>query len=135
MKTLIELCNADLNKATFKNVMFFSLAETGAMGDPGSIVFYVKTGESYYLNYMYGDIDMQKVLNLFPVLANCKFGILGLESTVPKGWKYLYLGAGNHLIINEEVWRVFKKQIDVSTEPSEIYCRWMEVANYLLQEK
>ena len=64
MNKQIELCNADLNKATFKNVMFLSFAEGGAMGCPGKIIFYVKTGECYSLNYVYGDAELDKVKEL-----------------------------------------------------------------------
>ena len=102
MKKLIELNNADLNIASFKDVMFFSFAEGGAMGDAGAIVFYVKSGEGYYLNYVYGDVDVTKVKTLFPVLERCKFGICGIGSEVPEGWKYVDMGVGNHLLVKDE---------------------------------
>lgn len=85
----LEICNADINKALFKNVMFFSLAEAGAMGEPGAVLFYVKSGELYYFNYVYGDVDMEKVKSKFPVLSECRFGIFGMDSSVPEGWHYI----------------------------------------------
>lgn len=103
MRNPIDLCNADLNQATFKNVVFFALAEPGAMGNPGGILFYVKSGELYYMNYMYTDVDIKKVEKLFPTLAECDFGMSEIESNVPVGWKYVYMGMGNHLIMREEV--------------------------------
>ena len=98
MNKILELCNADINKATFKNVMFFSIAESGAMGEPGGVLFYVESGELYHFNYVYGDVDIRKVGKLFPVLEECRFGVFGIDSFVPKGWEYVNLGAGNHLI-------------------------------------
>lgn len=132
MRKPIELCNMDLTKATFKNVMFFSFAEGGAMGDAGAIVFYVKTGEAYYTNYVYGDADLNKVKELFPIFKECRFGMFGMGSIVPDGWRYVNLGMGNHLIVNDEVYEEFLKKIDVEADPVIIYQTWMKVADCIL---
>ena len=42
MKNTIELCNRDLKKSIFNDIMFFSLAEGGAMGEPGGVFFFYK---------------------------------------------------------------------------------------------
>lgn len=132
MKRPIDLCNADLTKATFKDVMFFSLAESGAMGEPGAVLFYVKSGELYHFNYVYGDVDIKKVEKLFPTLAECNFGLFGLGSSVPKGWNYVSLGMGNHLIVNDEVFAAFTEQIGAETEPSVVYMNWLNVAESII---
>ena len=134
MRNPIDLCNADLNKAVFKNVMFFALAESGAMGEPGGVLFYVKSGELYHMNYIYGDVNMDKVEKLFPVLSECKFGTFGIDSLIPEGWKYLYMGAGNHLIVNGSVFEKFIDKIDEHTVPSVVYMNWIEIANDILQK-
>lgn len=131
MSNPIDLCNADLIKETFKDVMFFSLAEGGAMGEPGAILFYVKSGELYHLNYVFGDVDITKVEKLFPTLAECRFG---LDSLVPKGWNYVNLGMGNHLIVNDEVFDAFAEQIGTETEPSVVYTKWMRIADNILHK-
>lgn len=135
MKKTIDLCNADLTKATFKDVMFFALAESGAMGEPGAVLFYVKSGELYYFNYVFGDVDMKKVAKLFPTLAECRFGLFGIGSVVPEGWNYVDLGMGNHLIVNDEVYAFFVEQIGVDVEPSVVYMNWLEIASDILQKK
>lgn len=132
MREVIDLCNADLNKSVFKNIMFFSFAEGGAMGEPGAILFYVKSGEFYHLNYVYGDVDIKKVEELFPVFAECRFGMFGLNSQVPDGWNYVDLGMGNHLIVNDEVYDSFVKMIGEDIEPPTVFRRWVEVADSLL---
>ena len=132
MKRPIDLCNADLTKATFKNVMFFSLAEGGAMGEPGAVLFYVKSGELYHFNYVYGDVDIKKVEKLFPTLAECRFGLFGIGSSVPEGWNYVSLGMGNHLIVNDEVFSSFAEKIDLDAEPSTIYMNWLDVAGSII---
>lgn len=129
----LEICNADINKALFKNVMFFSLAETGAMGEPGGVLFYVKSGELYHFNYAYGDVKIEKVEQKFPVLAECTFGIFGIGSSVPEGWKYVSLGMGNHLIVNEEVYEAFISEFPKDIPQHILYGNWIEVAGKILK--
>lgn len=132
MREPVELCNADLKKSTFEDVMFMYVAEGGAMGEPGAVWFYVKTGEVYHFNYVFGDVKISKVEKLFPVLANCEFGIFGLDSSVPEGWNYVNLGMGNHLIVNDAVYDRFKESLGGEEEPSEVYGKWMEIADNIL---
>ena len=132
MKKPIDLCNADINKATFKNVMFFALAEGGAMGEPGSILFYLESGELYHLNYVYGDVDIKKVQRYFPALAECKFGMFGVGRTTPEGWSYVKLGMGNHLIVNDKMYPLFIEKLGTDTEPSVAYMKWMYIAESIM---
>ena len=134
MRQIIELCNADLNKATFKNVLFFSVAEEGAMGEPGGVLFYVKSGELYHFNYVFGDVDLEKVKEFFPTIGKCKFGMFGLGSSVPQEWNYVNLGMGNHLIVRDEVFNWFLEDIGIDTPPSTIYRNWLEVADEILKD-
>ena len=132
MNKPLDLCNADINKAVFKNVMFFSIAEGGAMGEPGGVLFYVESGELYHFNYVYGDVDIKKVEEMFPTLTECKFGLFGIDSQVPKGWKYVSLGMGNHLIMKENVYEQFMDKFSEEMEPSIIYQNWVNVARDIL---
>lgn len=133
MNKRLELCNADINKALFKNVLFFSVAEAGAMGEAGAVLFYVKSGELYYFNYVYGDVDMKKVETKFPILAECSFGIFGMNSSVPKGWHYVNLGMGNHLIVNDKVYDKFISEFPNDADPSILYQNWIEVAGKIIE--
>lgn len=132
MKNPISLRNVDLNKTMFENIMFFSYAEGGAMGEPCAILFYTKNGEFYHMNYVYGDVDIKKVEGLFPVFAECRFGMFGLNTQVPDGWNYIDLGMGNHLIVNDKVYTMFVKMIGKDIEPPIVFRRWVEVADALL---
>lgn len=132
MKRPIDLCNADLNKATFKNVMFLSFAEGGAMGEPGAILFYLKSGELYHLNYVFGDVKLNKVQKLFPALSECKFGMFGLDSSVPDEWNYVNLGMGNHLFVNDAVYPRFIEKLGTDIEPSVAYMNWMKIAEEIV---
>ena len=48
---IIELERENLNKEFFENVLFFMIAEGGAMGEPGAIKFIKTDGNLYHLNY------------------------------------------------------------------------------------
>ena len=135
MYKMLEVCNADINKALFKNVMFFSLAEPGAMGQPGAVIFYVKSGELYHFNYVCGDVDMSKVEKKFPVLAETHFGVFGINTTVPEGWHYVYLGMGNHLLIKDEVYEAFRDVFAQDTPPEIYYQNWIDAAGVILGVK
>ena len=135
MKEPIRLSNNDLKKEIFKDVMFFSIAEGGAMGEPGAVLFYSESGRLYYFNYVYGDVDITKVERLFPVLKKCRFGVFGLNSVVPAGWKYVNLGMGNHLIVNAEVYDAFISEFEEDVEPGGIYMNWRQVAEGILKQK
>lgn len=132
MKNPIKLCNADLTKDIFKDVMFFSIAGSGAMGEPGGVIFYAKSGELYSFNYVYGDVDIKKVEKCFPILAKCKFG---MNSAVPTGWNYVYIGMGNHLIVNDDVIEAFDEKIGVDADPSEVFMNWRRYAEEILSEE
>jgi len=133
MRDVIELCNAELTKATFKDVMFLSYAEGGAMGCPGEILIFLKTGELYSLNYVYGDVKLNKVIELFPVLDECHFGMFGEGSIVPNGWNYVSLGMGNHLIVRADIYDCFIEKIGRKTTPPERYGRWLDVAEEIIK--
>ena len=132
MRDTIELCNRDLKKNIFSDIMFFSLAEGGAMCEPGGVFFFDKKGQTYHFNYVFGDADMGKVEKLFPVLADCEFGMFGLDSKVPEGWKYVNLGMGSHLIVNDVVYLKFTEILGDEEEPSVVYGRWVEIADSIL---
>jgi len=132
MREPIELCKANINKTLFEDVMFFSLAESGAMGEPGAIWMFAKTGIVYHFNYVFGDVKISKVEKLFPVLAECKFGMFGIGSSIPKGWNYVNLGMGNHLIVNDEMYPAFREIVPEDTEPSIAYMKWMDAAETVL---
>lgn len=129
MVEVIELSNEDLNKKIFEDVMFFSVAEGGAMGEPGGVIFYNKAGKVYHLNYVFGDADIRKVERLFPVLSKCQFGMFGIDSSVPEGWNYIYLGMGNHLIVHDEVYPRF---MELLAGEKDIYGMWRQLADTIL---
>lgn len=135
MKKATRIKNDGMTKELFEDIMFFSLAEGGAMGNPGSVYFYNKVGTLYYFNYARSCINMNRVKELFPPLALCRFGMLGMGSSVPEGWNYVNLGMGNHLIVNDAVYEEFKGFIGEDYIPSRVYGLWMKLAEKILEKQ
>lgn len=128
MKRMVDVCNKDLTKNVFKEVLFCAFAEDGAMGEPGSILLYLRSGELIHLNYAFGDVDIKKVEEQFPILAEFRGGLFELGRSVSGEWHYVYLGMGNHLIVHDEVFAPFMEQIGEEAEPSDLNMNWIDIA-------
>lgn len=101
------------------DIVAFSWAFGGAMGDAGGVNIVCKDGESYYFNWAHGDMSEDMIYEVLPVIAKCELPIVGETDRVPEGWHHISLGAGNNLIIKEEyveplrlAWKKFCKTIE-----------------------
>ena len=131
----IQLGKKDLTKELSEKVLFFKLAEGGAMGEPGGVTFITNDGKAYSFNYIYGDITIDDVKSFFPIIVDCKFGMFGENSVVPDGWNYVDLGCGNHLIVSSVIYDVFYAEIKDIEKPGERYAAWQNKANKVIKEK
>lgn len=130
-----ELCKADLTKELSEKIWFFKIAEGGAMGSPGEVAVITNDGTMYAFNYIYGDIMYEDVKEFFPVITKCMFAMFGEESIVPDGWKYVNLGCGNHLLVKDEIYGEFFKEIKDLKKPSEVYGVWQNKANKVMRKR
>ena len=126
---------AELTAALFEDVLFFQIANEGAMGVPGEVVWITASGESFCCNYCFGEITLADIIHVFPPLGKCCFGIFGTDTILPKGWDYVYIGMGNHLLIASCVYKEFKKLIKNFKTPSQIYPCWYQNAFKIIQNK
>lgn len=134
---IYEMNTKDIKKLRYKDIMFFMLAEGGAMGEPGAINIITKgiNGiQVLHANYCYGDFDMDKLAEVFTPLQTFDCGIFGNVSGVAPGWNHAYLGAGNHLLVRDCVFERFMSSADGKSEP-EIYQSYMDIALKLLAEE
>lgn len=125
----------DLNKTFFSDVLFFMIAEGGAMGEPGAVKFIKEDGNLYSFNYVFGDYKYEDIVKAFPPLGKCSFGLFGIESHVPDGWEYVNLGMGNHLIVKTSVYPKFKKLISKYQSMGEVYQNWIKHAEEIMKSK
>ncbi len=124
---VIEIEKATLSTVPFDKLRYFSIAEGGAMGEPGGVLMVTSDKEVYHANHCFGDISFEDLVKVFPPLGKCRFGLFGKGSTVPSGWNYVDLGMGNHLIVHDDVYSEFKKKIE-GLRPPQIYQKWVKIA-------
>ena len=130
----IELDNNSFSKDILDKTTFFQIAEGGAMGEPGGIVFLTEDGTAYHANYCYGGLKWETVQRAFPVIDQCRFGMFGMDSKAPSGWVYVSLGMGNHLIVRQDRYERFAPLISNCKSGGEIYQKWMDYANSVNRE-
>lgn len=131
---MTELTKDTLQTTSMGNIMFCSLAEGGAMGEPGGVIWANEKNEWFRANYVFGDISLDDILEASPVLKSCRFGMFGEDSETPEGWSYIYLGFGNHLIVNDSIKERFVSEIRRRNLNSagEVYANWQDCADNLL---
>lgn len=146
-----------VNKITpglFDNIIAYTVAEPGAMVFSNSMEIVDDKGK--YSVISFDEIPFASVKKFFPALADCIFnGPMPGETVeegeiviypnnnddkncrrttrVAKGWKHIYMGAGNHLIIKEGIIPAFSKYLQ-NKSPSEIYATWDEHIYEFLKE-
>ncbi len=126
MMDLVELNDKTFTKDILDKTTFFQIAEAGAMGEGGGIVFVTEDGTVYHANYCYGDLRWETLQRAFPVIDQCEFGIT--HSEVPEGWVYENLGMGNHLIVRRDRYDGFAKLSSKCSSMGELYQKWLDFA-------
>ena len=104
----------ELSKENYKDylpldIAAFSFAFAGAMGDAGGVVIITTSGQLYYFNYAYQDFSGDDVDAILSILAQCELPIFGETDRVPEGWRYITLGAGNNLFMQNQYVEPFFK--------------------------
>ena len=116
-----------------KDIMFFTLAETGAMGEPNGIEIVTKKENAitlYHTNI--SEFDVRKLYSKFSTLKTLNCGIFGVVTGVQSGFVHVDTGMGNHLFINESINNEFQEKIK-TLQPFEIYNRWLIIGLDLLE--
>lgn len=114
------------------DIAAFSYAFGGACGDGGGVKIVTTDGKVYYFNRLRGDLEDTEISRLIPFLVDCHFNLVGSSDNMPKGWKNIYLGLGNNLIIKEELYDSLQKAWDEynhreGSNASILYCVWMDL--------
>ena len=133
-RVIYEICNEDLKKAAFSNAQFVMIAEGGAMGEAGAVLIVTAGGSVFHCNYVFGDVDFRKLCRTIPALKEWDVGMVGYCEEPTKGWYHEYLGAGNHLLIRNDVYEEFKQFIDDKMLPSDLYSVWFDIAFQIIEE-
>lgn len=143
-----------MNKEQFNDVFVFAFSEPGAMGAGGYIHCITDKGNRFSICYLSDDTPWNEVKNCFPMLKECCFNgpmknrpsskpeiviylddkNMDKETKVAAGWKHMYMGAGNHLVIREDHYKAYSEQLKDLMEEADIYCEWISRAMKYIKE-
>lgn len=118
----IEIYNSNYREYIPLDIVAFSFAVSGAMGEGGGIYVITEDGNVYHANIVYGDMSIDNVFLICPPLRDCQFSWFGADK-IPDGWSYHDMGAGNHLFVKGNISKIVK-EMSVGLEPSELYQQW-----------
>jgi len=122
-----------------ENVVFMSIAESGAMGSPGGVIFavYAENQVKWFdFNYLYGD-NIEEIWSLMPALSNMKVVGIGKVEGLDESWKYVDLGAGNHLFVRGDVYQKFISEVKRRklTGRGKLYRPWPNIVEDILNKE
>ncbi|MBQ8882673.1 MAG: hypothetical protein IJY70_04720 [Clostridia bacterium] len=124
----------ELNREIFDNALFVHISSGGAMGCPGQVVAITKSCARYSFSYVAGEITYDDFAEVFPAVTQFS-AFFDDAINIPQGWKYIYLGFGNFLLIADEVYGEFCEQTKDYAESYKIYGKWEEIAENIITAK
>lgn len=108
----------------------FSVAEGGAMGCPGRIII-IDEKNNVYDFYMH-ELEKEDVMKILPALYESKREVLGIDPST-SGWKRVYLGMGNHLMVADSIYDEFSKIVkDRRTYAGDLYNQWISIIQEII---
>ena len=118
-----------------EDVVFFSLAEHGAMGYPGEVLVATKNNNGvkwYCFNTMVDSFE--NLCSIYPPLETFHCGLFGKVNGIQNGWHHVDLGMGNHLLVREDYISAFQNAVSELHAESlgEVYASWQGIAQSLL---
>ena len=97
----IILTNDNYSNYINQDVIAFSFASGGAMGDPCSFNIVNSNGDVFYANYRDG-IESKHIEEVCPPLKTLQVGVFQCVNS-DEGWIPIYLGFGNQLQIRKTI--------------------------------
>ena len=125
--SIIEITESNYREYQSLDIMAFSFAYEGAMGEMGAIYIIDRDGKIYHANYCQGDdpIDTDHISDIIPVFKDISWRMFDCLSNNPY-WKSVGLFAGNTLLIVNESYDEFMKKVQEANleRPSRLFQRW-----------
>lgn len=109
---IIEIGESNYQDYTNLDIVAFSYAGDGAMGEKGAIYIIDRDGQIYHANYCMADniIDPNHIKDIIPVFGNLSSALLDSE-TQNANWVIEDLGFGNTLYMIREISDDFNKLV------------------------
>lgn len=128
----IELTSKNYRSFLPLEIVAFSYASSGAMGDAGGVVIVTTDCCIYYFNYVWGDIDEKQMEEILPITIPADI------DSLPDEWYHMYLGCGNNLFVKQEyaerlrlAWQKYEQTLE--GRHSSLYNAWPQLVTDLLK--
>ena len=122
----IEISKSNYQDYCSLDIVAFSYAAPGAMGEGGSIYIITDNGSVYHTNIVYGDMTLEDAFLVCPPLRECRIGYFDADPATD--WSSFYMGAGNFLFVTNRMSWIFK-EYSSCWEDYDLYPLWI----YLVQ--
>ena len=124
---IIEISESNYRDYMSLDIVAFSFAYEGAMGEMGAIYMIDRDGQIYHANYCQGNdpIDPSHIKDIIPVFKDISWRMFDCLSNNPD-WKTVDLFAGNHLLMVDGIYAGFIKKVQEANleHPSRVFQRW-----------
>lgn len=124
---IIEITESNYRDYLSLDIMAFSFAYEGAMGEMGAIYIIDWDGKIFHANYCQGNdpIDPNHIKDIIPVFKDISWRMFDCLSNNPD-WKPVDLFAGNNLLMVNEIYDDFMKKVHEANleHPSRLFQRW-----------
>ena len=124
---IIEITGSNYWEYQSLDIVAFSFAYEGAMGEMGAIYIIDRDGKIYHANYCQGDerIDPSHINDIIPVFKDISWRMFDCLSNNPD-WKPVDLFSGNNLLMVNEIYDDFMKKVQEANleHPSRLFQRW-----------
>lgn len=124
---IIEISNSNYQDYLSIDIVAFSFAYAGAMGEPGGINIIDRAGQIYHANYCFGDnlLDSEHIKEIIPMFEGIDWMLIGCEPNHDE-WVAEDLGFGNHLLMLKEFSNGFQQKVEAANihHSGELFQKW-----------
>ena len=134
----IELTDELFKSLKTKDFIAITMAEGGAMGDPGAIEIVDKNLKLYHTHF--GEIDDKLLREKIPFLNTLRIGFGDIDG-LDKNWAGLYTGYGNYLFVKPKYEKPILKYINDNYGDTEmptiveLYSHWYDALTEIIGKK
>ena len=127
----IELKLSNYNDYLPINIIAFSYATSGAMGERGGVNIISKEGQLFHFNYVDGDIKENEMYIICPPLKER----IENNNIYKENWEDINLKMGNNLILHKSIYDKFQEKIkNVNTSSGRLFLLWKKIVFEILEE-
>ena len=127
----IELNLSNYNSYLPINIIAYSYASSGAMGEPAGVNIISKEGQLFHFNYVEGDIKQNEMYMIIPSLKERIDNI----SLYEQNWKDFSMGMGNNLTIHISIYDKFEEKIqNLNLSKPGLFQQWKKIVMEILEE-